>query len=58
MKQKLFAGILMAGAAALLSPNVEAAKGWGIEGEKPVRFEAKVVDIACELSGNCPGQLR
>ena len=31
-----------------------AAEEWGIEGEEKARFEAKVVDIACELSGNCP----
>ncbi len=31
-----------------------AAEEWGIEGEKKVRFEAKVVDILCELSGDCP----
>ena len=33
---------------------VQAAEEWGIDGEKKVRFEAKVVDILCELSGNCP----
>lgn len=31
-----------------------AADLWGIEHEKKARFEAKVVDILCELSGNCP----
>ena len=31
-----------------------AAEEWGIEGEKKARFEAKVVDILCELSGDCP----
>jgi hypothetical protein len=32
----------------------EAAEEWGIPGEKTDRFEAKVVDILCELTGNCP----
>ncbi len=31
-----------------------AADEWGIEGEKKDRFEAKVVDILCELTGDCP----
>ena len=31
-----------------------ASEEWGIEGEKKARFEAKVVDILCELSGDCP----
>jgi len=36
--------------------GARAAESWGISGEKKVRFEAKVVDIACELTGNCPAQ--
>jgi hypothetical protein len=36
------------------SSNAQAAESWGLEGEKIARFEAKVVDIACELTGNCP----
>ena len=35
-------------------PVANAAEEWGIEGEEKARFEAIVVDIACELSGNCP----
>lgn len=31
-----------------------AAEEWGIEHEGKARFEAKVVDILCELSGDCP----
>ena len=34
--------------------TAHAAEGWGIDGEKKARFDAKVVDIACELTGNCP----
>ncbi|WP_417830699.1 hypothetical protein [Terasakiella sp.] len=40
----------------LLMSSAMAAEEWGIEGEKTDRFEAKVVDVACELSGNCPDQ--
>ncbi len=29
------------------------AKTWNLYGEKPARFEAKVVDILCELTGDC-----
>ncbi len=39
---------------ALAGTSVRAAEEWGIEHEKAVRFEAKVVDIFCELSGDCP----
>ncbi len=31
-----------------------AAESWGLPGEEIVRFEAKVVDILCELTGDCP----
>lgn len=30
------------------------AKPWNLEGEELARFDAKVVDIVCELSGDCP----
>ena len=30
------------------------AKTWNLAGETPARFEAKVVDILCELTGDCP----
>ncbi len=31
-----------------------AADEWGIEHEAKARFEAKVVDVLCELTGDCP----
>lgn len=31
-----------------------AAEEWGLPNEKVARFEAKVVDILCELTGDCP----
>ncbi|MEM6623319.1 MAG: hypothetical protein AAF674_13895 [Pseudomonadota bacterium] len=31
------------------------AKGWeGLLGREPARFEARVVDVICELTGDCP----
>ena len=30
------------------------AKSWGLLGEESARFEAVVVDVACELTGDCP----
>lgn len=30
------------------------ARSWNLYAEKPALFEARVVDIICELSGNCP----
>ncbi len=38
----------------LMSAGVRAADEWGLPDEEVVRFEAKVVDIACELTGDCP----
>jgi len=36
------------------SLSANAANEWGIDGEEKARFKAKVVDIACEISGSCP----
>lgn len=38
----------------LLHGPVQAAEEWGLPDEKITRFEAKVVDILCELTGDCP----
>ena len=46
--------VLIGAALALGFGTAEAADEWGIEYEEEVRFEAKVVDILCELSGDCP----
>ncbi len=32
----------------------QAAEEWGLPEEEVARFEAKVVDVLCELSGDCP----
>ncbi len=47
---KLF---LMIAAVAAAMPAM-AAEEWGLPDEKKARFEAKVVDVLCELTGNCP----
>lgn len=39
---------------AMMSGVALAAEGWGIKHEKKMRVEAKVVDILCELTGDCP----
>jgi hypothetical protein len=31
-----------------------AAESWGLPGEQEARFEARVVDLLCELTGDCP----
>lgn len=33
--------------------SVHAATEWGIDHEKKIRVEAKVVDLLCEVTGNC-----
>ncbi len=45
----VFLAFLITGAGA-----TQAAEEWGIDGEKKARFEAKVVDVLCELTGDCP----
>ncbi len=46
--------MLMVIALALFGGTVQAAEEWGLPEEKISRFEAKVVDVLCELSGDCP----
>ena len=46
--------ILLAAALGLSAPAAMAGEEWGIEHEEIARFEAKVVDILCELNGDCP----
>ncbi len=41
-------------AALLIAPAAWSAEEWGIENEEKARFEAVVVDILCELTGDCP----
>eukprot|EP01037_Dinobryon_pediforme_P036370 gene36370-biopygen21088 len=37
-----------------LAPSARAAETWGIENEKVVKLQGKVVDLACELRHDCP----
>lgn len=46
---------VLALAAALMVPGLaQAAESWGLINEEKARFEAKVVDVLCELTGDCP----
>lgn len=60
MKQRMlkYAAIALAMVAAPavaqdFSTNSEA-KEWGLIGEEKARFDGKIVDILCELAGDCP----
>jgi hypothetical protein len=39
---------------ALLAGQAPAAEPWGLENEKVVQLQGRVVDLACELAGDCP----
>jgi hypothetical protein len=53
MKRILHTALLAFGLI-FLSGTIQAAEEWGLPEEKISRFEAKVVDVLCELSGDCP----
>lgn len=38
----------------IVAAPLQAAEEWGLPEEEKVRFDAKVVDILCELTGDCP----
>ena len=52
--KKLFLFAMMAFSTTAFTASVQAAEEWGLPDEKISRFEAKVVDILCELTGDCP----
>jgi hypothetical protein len=52
MQRILFAAAI--GLAVWTTGATWAAEGWGLPNEEVARFEAKVVDILCELTGDCP----
>ncbi len=59
MKRALTLGALgTLGALALAffayQPTAQAAQEWGLPEEEVARFEATVVDVLCELTGDCP----
>lgn len=41
---------------AALCGSAHAAEEWGLPEEKTARFEATVVDVLCELTGDCPAE--
>lgn len=51
MREVILAAVLIIG-----SWSAQAAEEWGLPEEEVVRFEAQVVDILCELSGDCPAE--
>ncbi len=51
--RNLFSALLLVGLT--LTPGAaRAAESGGLPGEEAVRFEATVVDLLCELTGDCP----
>ena len=48
-----FTGMALPAGAQDFSQGSEA-KTWNLYAEQSARFEAKVVDILCELTGDCP----
>ncbi len=57
MKRKLIVVLMCAsvGLGGMLAPvAARAAEEWGLPDEEVVRFDAKVVDVLCELAGDCP----
>ena len=51
-RKKMIAGALASSLMVSASASM-AAEGWGIEHEEEMRVEAKVVDLLCEVTGNC-----
>ena len=49
MKRATIAGLALA----VTMGGAYAAKEWGIDGEEIVRADVKVVDLLCEVTGNC-----
>ena len=54
MRQVLGRAIVAAGLLGMMAQAAPAAEEWGIEGEKTARFAAKVVDVLCVITGDCP----
>lgn len=52
MREFIRAFVILVVAAA--AGAAHAAQSWSVTGEEIARFEAKVVDVLCELTGDCP----
>lgn len=52
----LFAGLSLAGMPLTAQDFSEGSQAnpWNLYAEQPARFEARVVDVLCELTGDCP----
>ena len=51
---RLIGIVLISVASVCLSVPAYAAKSWGVSNEVKAKFVGTVVDITCELTGNCP----
>ena len=51
---RAFGKAVLLAALVTVSTGTWAADEWGLPEEEVVRFEAKVVDILCDLTGDCP----
>ncbi len=58
IKKRFLISLLVAATPAAAQENPFApgskATSWNLFGEKPALFEAKVVDLTCEITGDCP----
>ncbi|MEM7195428.1 MAG: hypothetical protein AAF402_10790 [Pseudomonadota bacterium] len=54
MNSKSFTIAFAAASLMVLMQPTYAAKSWGLLNEQEAKFTGTVVDIACELTGNCP----
>jgi hypothetical protein len=45
--------VIVLAACAAATPAL-AAESWGLENERPLELQGKVVDLLCELTGDCP----
>ncbi|WP_350334649.1 hypothetical protein [Coralliovum pocilloporae] len=54
MKQSIKTLSMAAAVSLTIGTAAQAANSWGLDYEEEKELQAKVVDIACELSGDCP----
>ena len=47
---------VLAALAALAAAPAHAADSWGLENERTLEVTGKVVDLLCELTGDCPAE--
>ncbi|MGF1474648.1 MAG: hypothetical protein ACFB6S_03700 [Geminicoccaceae bacterium] len=54
LRELTVAAALVSLSAVQVQAQESEAKSWGLTGQELARFQAKVVDIECELGGECP----